>query len=708
MKPSFLTLSAVTLLGLTFGAAMAQSQDPFLWLEDVEGSKALAWVKERNATSQKVLEARPEFAPTQDAMLKLLDAQDKVPYFGRFGDALYNFWQDANHKRGISRRTTLSEYRKAAPQWETVLDVDALAKAEGENWVYGGIQLYGPEYRRGLVSLSRGGADAAVTREFDVLTKTFVKDGFSLPEAKSFTHWLDADTLLVGTDFGPGSMTQSGYPRIVKKWKRGTPLSAATVAYEAKVEDVSANADVVRDANHTHVLVGRSIDFYRSESFLLRDGKLTKIDKPDDASFSIDEAWVRLELRSDWTTGGKTYKSGSLLTTPLSAFLRGERAFTVLFSPTPTTSLAGVTDTRSHLILNVLDNVATRLEEWKQPDTEKGVWTKRSIEAPFPGTIWTMSLHDRLLKNDPLGDAYLLNYTDFLTPNTLAMARAGSDAREPLKAQPARFANTGMRTEQFFATSKDGTRVPYFVVWPKGAKADGQNPTLLYGYGGFEVSEQPGYSGATGSAWLARGGVYVVANIRGGGEFGPTWHQAAVKANKQKSYDDFIAVAEDLLSRKITQAKHLGIMGGSNGGLLVGAVFTQRPELFNAVVCQVPLLDMQRYHKLLAGASWMAEYGDPENAAEWAVIEKYSPYQNLKKSSKYPRVLFTTSTRDDRVHPAHARKMVARMQEQGHDVLYYENIEGGHGGAADNAQRAHLLALEFSYLWMQLGPPAAH
>ncbi len=682
---------------------MAQSADPHLWLEEVEGVKALSWVKERNAVSEKLLTARTEYEPTRAGILKILDSKDKIPSVGRVGDYFYNFWQDADNKRGLLRRTSLAEYKKQNPAWETVLDVDALATTEKENWVFAGAQSYGPAYARTLISLSRGGADASVVREFDLEKKTFVKEGFSLPEAKANATWLDADTLLVGTDFGPGSMTDSGYPRIVKLWKRGTPLSAATTVFEGKASDVSVSAAVVRDSATEHVMLSRAIDFYRSEDFFWREGKLIKIDKPDDANFSIEGEWMRMELRSDWTIGGATHQSGALITAPLARYLSGERTFTTLFSPSATTSLSGTTDTQSHVILSILDNVSTRLEEWKRPSTLDGVWTKRAIAAPFPGTIWTRGLHDRLRKEDPLAEAYFLTYTDFLTPSTLALARAGSDARETLKSQPKYFDASEMKSEQFFATSKDGSRIPYFVVAQKSSKRDSNNPTLLYGYGGFEVSEQPGYRGGMGQAWLARGGVYVVANIRGGGEFGPSWHQAAVKMNKQKSYDDFIAVAEDLIAKKITQPKHLGIMGGSNGGLLVGATFVQRPELFGAVVSQVPLLDMQRYHKLLAGASWVAEYGNPEEPSEWAAIEKYSPYHNVKKGVQYPRVLFTTSTRDDRVHPAHARKMVARMTEQGHDVLYYENIEGGHGGAADNTQRAHLLALEYAYLWMQLG-----
>jgi prolyl oligopeptidase len=678
----------------------ATADDPFLWLEDVQGERALAWVRERNAASQKALTARPEYAPIRSQVLAVLNARDRIPYVARRGDRLYNLWQDDVHKRGLWRRTTLTEYRRPQPQWETVIDLDALAQAEGENWVWGGASCFGPDYRRCLVSLSRGGADAKVVREFDVVDKRFVNDGFALPEAKSSVDWIDADAVYVATDFGPGSMTDSGYPRIVKRWKRGTPLADAVTVFEAQKTDVAGSVSVDRTPGYERTLFVRSVDFYHSETFLQQGDKLVKMDIPSDASPSFMRDTLLLSLRSDWTVGGQTFPAGSLLHADAAAYLKGERRLRALFTPTATRSLANYTTTRDHVIVDVLDNVASKLEQWHKRGSD---FVFSEIEAPFPGTLGVSSLHDDLVKDDPLADNYFVTYTDFLTPDSLYLATAGSDKRELLKSRQPLFDAQGMRVEQRFASSRDGTRVPYFVVWPRGAKADGGNPTLLYGYGGFEISLNPWYSGGLGRAWYQRGGVYVVANIRGGGEFGPAWHQAAIKANKQRSYDDFIAVAEDLIAHKITSPAHLGIQGGSNGGLLVGAVFVQRPELFNAVVCQVPLLDMRRYHRLLAGASWMAEYGNPDLPEEWAAIARYSPYQNVKADATYPRVLFTTSTRDDRVHPAHARKMVARLLAQGHDPLYYENIEGGHGGAADNEQRAHLQALEFSYLWQQLG-----
>ena len=675
-------------------------EDPYLWLEDVQGERALAWVRERNAESQAALQTRADYAPIRDKLLAVLNSKERIPYVTRRGDWLYNLWQDETNKRGLWRRTTLAEFRKPQPAWETVIDLDALAVAEKENWVWGGAVCLGPSYRRCMVQLSRGGADAKVLREFDSALKRFVAGGFVLPEAKTDVAWIDADTLYVGTDFGPGSLTESGYPRIIKRWRRGTPLAEAPTVFEGEVKDVSVDVAVDLTPGYQRTLFSQSTDFFHRKTFLLQGAKLVPLDVPDDARVEFVRDTLMIELRSEWKLPDASFPGGSLLAADATAYLAGKRALRPLFTPTATRSLASWGATRKHVLLNVLDNVASRLDE---VSFGAGRMVRREVNAPFPGALGVSVLHDPLLKDDALAEAYLLTYTDFLTPDSLSLGRTGSDRRELIKSRPAFFDREGMRVEQLFAASKDGTRVPYFVVWPKGATADAANPTLLYGYGGFQVSLQPWYAGGFGSAWYQRGGVLVVANIRGGGEYGPLWHQAALKADKQRSYDDFIAVAEDLIARKITSARHLGIEGGSNGGLLVGATFVQRPELFNAVVCQVPLLDMQRFHKLLAGASWVAEYGNPDDPDEWRFISRYSPYQNVKEGVTYPQVLFTTSTRDDRVHPGHARKMAAKMLAQGHPLLYYENIEGGHGGAADNEQRAHLMALEFSYLWRQLG-----
>nr|WP_295786327.1 prolyl oligopeptidase family serine peptidase [Rhodoferax sp.] len=696
-------LCCTTALPFSIGAqTVSPPDDPHLWLEEVQGERALAWARERNTQSQAVLEAVPGFAQTRAKLLEVLDNRDQIPYISRRGEHVWNFWKDATNKRGLWRRTTLAEYRKPQPQWETLLDVDALGKAENENWVWAGADCLAPDYTRCLLSLSRGGADATVIREFDLATHTFVQDGFALPEAKSRMQWKDASTVLVSTDFGPGSMTKSGYARIVKAWTRGTPLTDARMVFEALESDVSAYASVDRTPGFERVVVGRSTDFFNTEEFLLQGTALKRLDKPSDAALLWRRDWAFLQLRSDYSVGDKTYKAGTLLGIRFDAWLGGDKNFDVLFEPTATRSIArgGVKLTRDNVLLSILDNVAGRVEELSY---QKGHWVRRAVDAPFPGTLSVGGLHDPFVKDDPLANSYFLNYADFMTPDSLYLGQAGSDKRELLKSRPRFYDADGMRAEQQFAISKDGTKVPYFVVWPKGAKADGTNPTVLYGYGGYQISELPRYSGEYGVAWHAKGGVLVVTNIRGGGEFGPTWHTSATKSNKQRSYDDFAAVAEDLIARKITGPKHLGIYGGSNGGLLVGAVMVQRPELFGAVVCAVPLLDMRRYHMLLAGNSWMAEYGNPDIPEEWEWIKPYSPYQNVKAGVRYPKVLFTTSTRDDRVHPAHARKMVARMLEQGHkDVLYYENMEGGHGGAADNSQRAQLQALRLAFLWSAL------
>ena len=674
--------------------AETASVDPNQWLEAVEDEKALAWVRTQNEDSVDELTRSGDFKRIQARTLEILDSDARIPYVEKMGPHYYNFWRDAANPRGLWRRTSLDEYRKAEPAWETVLDLDALAKAEDKNWVFSGAECLEPEYRRCLMSLSIGGADATVVREFDTQSKSFVEGGFQLEEAKSGISWIDQDTVFVGTDFGPGSMTTSGYARIAKRWKRGTPLAAAEVVFEGKPEDVWAYAFADTTPGFQRQGVYRGITFYTNEAFLLQDGKLVKIDKQDSANANLHREWLLIELREDWTVGGKTWPAGSLLATRLDEYMAGKRDFAALFTPTERSSLAGYTPTRNHIIVNELDNVKNRLyvltpgaDGWKR--------------EPLPGLpeFGTVSV-GAVDATD--SDAYFVTVTDFLTPTSLLYGEIGKGAPEVLKAMPAFFDSSTLAVSQHEATSADGTRVPYFQVAQKDLKLDGQNPTVLYGYGGFEVSMTPSYSASIGDSWLNKGGVYVVANIRGGGEFGPKWHQAALKANRHKAYEDFIAVAEDLIARKVTSTPHLGTLGGSNGGLLMGNMLTLRPDLWGAIVCQVPLLDMQRYHTLLAGASWMGEYGNPDDPKEWQFIQTFSPYHNVKADVKYPRTLFTTSTRDDRVHPGHARKMVAKMKDQGHDVLYYENIEGGHGGAANNAQRAFMTALAWTFFAREL------
>jgi prolyl oligopeptidase len=689
---------------------MAQNSapDPRQYLEEVQGESALAWVREQNAVSRKFIEAAPHFAQDKRRVLEVLNNKERIPDISRRGAYLYNLLRDDTYKVGLWRRTTLAQYRKAQPEWEPILDLDKLAKTENENWVWAGAQCLAPDYDKCLISLSRGGADAVVVREFSLASKQFVKDGFALPEAKSSIDWEDANTILVGTAFDKDSLTDSGYPRVFRRWQRGTPLASAPVVYAGQQADVAAFAYTDRKPGKEPVIyVGRAIDFYTSEQFIFRAGGLKKIPVPNDANFTPDGDRFFLQLRSDWQTTARTFKTGSLITGSIAHLLANKFDFQVLFEPTATTSLDSYIVVKDGVVLSLLDNIAGRVQEWRQQD---GKWTSRNVKAPSPGSISLAGLFDAFSPNDELANRYLLTYTDFLTPTTLSLAQLGSDDRQLLKSNPMFFDSKGMKSEQRSAKSKDGTVIPYFVVFPSSVKPGQTSPTLLYGYGGFQVSETPRYSGGWGRTWLERGGVLVIANIRGGGEFGPQWHQAALKANKQRSYDDFIAVAEQLVTTGVTKPSQLGIMGGSNGGLLVGAVLTQRPDLFGAVVCSVPLLDMQRYHKLLAGHSWMAEYGDPDKPDEWAYIQRYSPYHNVKANVRYPRVLFTTSTRDDRVHPGHARKMFALMQSHGRgpdQVLYYENIEGGHGGAANNEQRADLTALEMNFLWLTLGSEPA-
>ncbi|QNK02930.1 prolyl oligopeptidase family serine peptidase [Dyella telluris] len=693
--PLWLALAlGITLGGMTHAAdnISPAAKDPNLWLENIDGTKQLDWVKQQNAETVKKYADSDAFKQLDARLLEVLDSNERIPMVSKIGDHFYNFWRDKEHPKGLWRRTTLDEYRKDKPAWETVIDLDALSAAEKENWVWHGADCLKPDYRRCIVALSRGGADADVVREFDLNDKQFVKGGFELPEAKSNVRWMDADHLYVATDFGPGSMTKSSYPRIVKEWKRGTPLASATTVYEAKDDDMSVSAMRDNTPGFQRDFVTRQIAFYDSETFVRgKDGKLTRIEVPSDANVDAHREWLLIEPRSDWSIGGKTYKSGSLLAARFDDFMAGKRDITVLFEPTDTTALDAYSWTRHQLILNVMDNVVNRLEVLTPA---AGEWKREPLGgAPALSTIAAAGV------DDDASDDYFLTVTGFLQPTTLYYGTLGQGDAQAIKHSPRFFDASKYDVSQHFATSKDGTRVPYFEIAPKNLKADGQNPTLQYGYGGFEISLQPAYSGNVGRAWLEKGGVYVIANIRGGGEYGPRWHKAALKANRLRAYEDFAAVSQDLFARKITSPAHLGAMGGSNGGLLMGNMLTLYPQLYGAIVSQVALLDMQRYTHLSAGASWIAEYGDPDKPQEWAWLKTFSPYANARAGQTYPPVLFTTSTRDDRVGPVHARKMYAKLSSLGYDTSFYENIEGGHGAAADNKQAAFMSALGYTYLW---------
>lgn len=670
----------------------ASDEDPYLWLEQVEDQQALEWAKSRSEKDTATLEAVPEFSEFVDDFVEMYNSEERIPTPAFQADWVYNFWQDKSHVKGIWRRTSLADFAGDEAEWETVLDLDAVAEAEDENWVWKGVDCLEPEYRHCLISLSRGGADATVVREFDAVTKTFVANGFGLPEAKSATSWKDENTLWVGTDFGEGSLTASGYPRIVKEWQRGEPLEKARTVLEGSHDDVFVFAYSTHTPEGRYDIVSVVPEFYRGTTYMLLGGRKVKLDLPDDAKFEgFFKDHILVSLRSAWEAGGTRYPEGGLIAIAVDDFLAGSREFKVIFAPAERTSLGEVQVTPDHLLYTTLDNVIGKLY---RVSLANGDWSETEIELPGLGAVGIESV------NDQSGD-FFFTYTDFLNPSSLYLVREGRSA-ERVKSSPEWFDATGMHVVQHEAVSKDGTRIPYFLVTPAGFEANGSNPTLINAYGGFEISRLPAYSGTIGKAWLSRGAVFVLANIRGGGEFGPKWHQGAVKENHQNNFDDMAAVAEDLIDRKVTSPANLGIIGGSQGGLLVGGAFVQRPDLFNAVVSAVPLFDMKRFNKLLAGASWMAEYGNPDTD-DWEYMKLWSPYQNLDKDADYPEVFFWTNTRDDRVHPAHARKAVAKMTDMGHKVYYYENTEGGHASGADLNAMAYTNALTYAYLWMSLG-----
>ena len=680
-------------------AAMTDTaSDPFQWLEEVEGKTALDWVGAENKRSLDLLQADPRYEALHTAALKIVNASDRVPMPSFRAGGIDNFWQDQAAVRGVWRRTSLDSYRTKTPQWETVLDIDALAKAEGANWVYKGADCLAPEERLCLVALSDGGKDAVEVREFDAVAKAFVKDGFVLPAGKQQAAWIDKDTLLVGREWTPGLVTESGYPFVIKRLKRGQDLGQAREVFVGAKGDVGVWPGVIRDADGKHVAdyVTRAVGFFDSEVHVLTPKGPVRLAVPTKSSFqayldgqaifTLEEAWA--------APNGKAFAQGSLISFDLAKTIADPKAIdpVLILAPNARQSIEGVTTTRNRLLVTLTTNVVG--EVWSYAHGPKG-WSGRALDLPKNASLGMVSANDR-------NDQIFVSVTSFLTPTSLWLGTADTGGLAEVKAAPARFDASDLVTEQFEATSKDGTKIPYFVVRKKALVLDGTAPTLLYAYGGFQVSMTPAYSGLTGKLWLERGGVYVLANIRGGGEFGPAWHQAGLKTKRQMIYDDFAAVAEDLIARKITSPRHLGIQGGSNGGLLMGVQLTQRPELWRAVVVQVPLLDMLRYNQLLAGASWMDEYGDPADPVEGAFLKQLSPYHNLKAGVTYPEPFFVTSTKDDRVHPAHARKMAARMQAMGLPFFYYENTDGGHAAAANLKETAKRVSLEFTYLTRKL------
>ncbi len=671
------------------------SDDPNLWLEQVEGEKSLSWVNEQNEKTLSKFTKTKRYKKINEQALAILQAEDKIPYVRIAGDYLYNFWQDNKNVRGIIRRTNFKSYLSGKTKWETVLDVDVLSKKEKENWVYKGMNCLYPGYELCLVELSRGGKDAVVIREFNTKKKSFVKNGFYIKEAKTWVDWKDRNHLLVSTDFGSETLTESGYPRQTRVWARNTKLDKSPVVLNIDRKHMGSSGNTYHDGGQDMYILKDWKTFFSSKHYVLKGLEKHPIPVPETSDLvGLINGHFIIQLRHDWKIDGSTFKSGSLFAVSkkvLDSSKVQKEDVKLLYQPNESSSLLSVSIIKGAILVNVLEDVRGQVYEIKK----KGSGFDKAYKLPtkVKGDLKLVSTNDQ-------SSDFFFQSADFLTPSTLYYWNSKIKKERIARQLPAKFKSSGMTSKQMWAVSKDGTRVPYWLVGAKAALKKGKAPTLLYGYGGFTVSLTPRYSSLVGKLWLEKGGVYVVANIRGGGEFGPKWHQAALMKNRHKAYEDFIAVAESLIEKGITTKDKLAIEGGSNGGLLVGAVMTKRPDLFKAVVCKVPLLDMIRFSQLLAGASWVGEYGDPRQSDMRDYLLSYSPYHNVEKEVDYPEVFFMTSTKDDRVHPGHARKMVARMKKQGHpDIYYYENTEGGHAGSANLKQTARMTALTYEFLF---------
>ena len=673
-----------------------------LWLEDIQGEKALEWVRRQNERSLNELQSHPDYE-SNFAKAKNATTNNERLAYGTIRDGLiYNFWQDDKNVRGVWRRTPLESYKSKNPEWETLIDFDNLAKTEEANWVFKGVDCYrNPEATRNvcMVSLSDGGKDAVTLREFDLGNLSFVEDGFISPESKQFFAWLDVDTALIATNWGEGTLTESGYPFIIKRWERGTPLSAAKEYFRGGRKDVLALAYAIDPENSKRLPIVMERDTFFSGSYHLMPEGHEPITLPVPSKtrlIQIMGPYYFAELHEEWQPEGQdtTFLPGDIVAINLLEFLesRSLPPVELVFRPNEKQSFSGIAVAKGGTLIAYQEDVISRIAKLERVDKQ---WIIHPIDLPGKGRAGFSTV-------DRNEETVFISFESYLQPDSILTYSTSTEKIEVLKSVSAGFDTKEMTTEQFFATSKDGTSIPYFVVRKKGVGFDGKAPTLLYGYGGFLIPMTPHYSVTYGRLWLEKGGVYVVANIRGGSEYGPEWHQAGLKTNRQRIYDDFIAVAEDLIARKITSPKYLGIMGGSNGGLLMGVMLNQRPDLWNAAVVQVPLLDMLRYHLLLAGASWVDEYGSPDVPVERAFLEKISPYHNFEPAKDYPKVMFVTSTKDDRVHPGHARKMAKLFEESGKPFVYYENIDGGHSASANQIEVARRNALTFSYLTDQL------
>jgi len=672
-------------------------QDPFIWLEEARSDEALAWVEAENTRTLGVLEVDSRFETLKAEALAIYDSEDRIPFVSFRPDGLYNFWQDKENPKGLVRRTTLESYQTDEPEWEIVLDVDALAAAEGKEWVYKGSTCLPPSLSRCMIALSDGGEDATILREFDTSTKSFVEGGFELSEkSQGGVSWVDADTLLVGRDFGEGTLTDSEYPFTTRIWTRGTDIADAPEIFRGESSDVSAGAYLLRDSDDVvHARIAyRGVSFHEREYYVEQSGEWVKLALPAKANpYGIVDGHLLLSTDVDWDVDGQTFPADSLIAVDLEEWKASPNgaAKTLVWAPAERQTKRGGAITANALFVGLLDNVVGKVLQFNFAD---GEWVSEQVDLPDNATVGIAASSDET-------DQIMFTVTGFLEPTTLYYSD-GSGAPQVLKTSPARFDATGMEVEQHEATSADGTKIPYFIVKPAGMEMDGETAILMSGYGGFQVPRLPGYMGSTGKMWLERGGAYVLANLRGGGEFGPGWHQTAIRENKQRTWDDFIAVGQDLVDRGFTSPEHLGIQGGSQGGLLVGTAFTQRPDLFGAAIVQIPLFDMLRYHLIGRGASWIGEYGDPRIPEQRAWIDGYSPYQMLNEGVDYPTPFLWASTADDRTHPAHARKAAARLAELGQPYYYFEDTVGGHSGGVDNEQRAKIQALQYVYLMQRL------
>ncbi|MBD2841297.1 prolyl oligopeptidase family serine peptidase [Erythrobacter rubeus] len=674
-------------------------QDPYIWLEEARSEEALAWVENENERTQAALESDPRFAQLKAEALEIFDSEDRIPFVSFRPDGLYNFWQDKENPKGLLRRTTLESYQTDEPEWETILDVDALAEAEGKEWVYKGSTYLPPAMELCMIALSDGGEDATVMREFNMTTKEFVEGGFELSEkSQGGIQWVDKDTLMVGRDFGEGTLTDSEYPFTTRVWKRGTEIADAKEIFRGEADDVWAGASLLRDASsEIHATTAfRGISFHESENYWLNPANFewVKLDMPLKASlYGIVDGHMLYTTDVDWTVGDQTFPADSLIASDLEEWKADPNAAakTLVWAPAERQTKRGGAITAGALYVGLLDNVVGKVLKF---NFEDGAWVSEEVELPDNATVGIAASSNE-------SEQIMFTVTDFLNPTTLYYTDGSADPM-PLKNSPSYFDAAGMDVEQHEAISADGTKVPYFIVKPAGMEMDGETAVLMTGYGGFQIPRLPAYLGSTGKLWLENGGAYVLANLRGGGEFGPNWHQTAIRENKQRTWDDFIAVGQDLVDKGFTSPEHLGIQGGSQGGLLVGTAFTQRPDLFGAAIVQIPLFDMLRYHLIGRGASWIGEYGDPRIPEQRAWIEGYSPYQKIEEGVDYPTPFLWASTADDRTHPAHARKGAARLKELGQPYYYFEDMTGGHSGGVDNEQRAKLQALQYVYLMQQL------